>query len=198
MAVAAIGMGLMAASQLYQGRTEQNALNADAGVDIENARRAELDGELAAEDSRRRERALSGDAIAALGANGVAIGSGSALDLLHQNAVEREYEILNRRYAAGGEAASLRISAGQKRKAAKSALFGGLLRAGATALTGIGEMRNAREERDANARTRAAQLPGGQQLPIPRALVADNRPRTRPGTLLPAPKAVPYSVYTGP
>ncbi|HEV2746411.1 MAG TPA: hypothetical protein VGW34_03825 [Allosphingosinicella sp.] len=165
-----LSIGLMVASSLMQGVAEQDALDAGAAADLENARRAELGGALEEEAVRRRERAVSGEAIAALAGNGVAIGTGSALDLVRQNAIEREYDVLNRRYAAGSEAASLRTAAAQKKEAGRFALFGGVLRAGAAALTGIGEARNGAAIAEAEARRRAAQLPGGQQLPVPNSL----------------------------
>lgn len=155
-----ISMGLMVASSIFKGVTEHNALNADAKVDDENARRSVLDGALQGEEIRRQERAVSGEAVAAMGANGVAIGTGSALDLLRQNAVEREYDVLNKRYAAGTQADAYRAQAKQKRKAGTFALFGGLLNAGSAALTQGASS-------GAAAKVNAAQV-GGMALPTPR------------------------------
>jgi hypothetical protein len=171
MAVAApVAIGLMAASSLYEGYSQSRELKAGARADDETARRTELAGAFEEDAVRRRERAVSGEAISALAANGVEVGTGSALDLLMQNAVEREYEVLARRYSAGSEADSLRAQARGKRKAAKGALFGGVLRAGAQALSGYGGMQNAAAVAGASGRMRAAQM-GGQKLPMPSNLV---------------------------
>lgn len=168
MAAAPVAIGLMVASQLAQGVSQHNALQAQAGVDRENARLTETQGEISAEEAARRARAVQGESIAALAGNGVALGTGSALDLLRQNAIEAETDILNRRYEAAGRAASLRTDANQKKAAARGALFGGVLRAGAAALTGMQDMGNADALDASSASLRAAQLqyPGGQRLPM--------------------------------
>lgn len=174
MAGGPIGIGLMAASSIMGAVGEHGQLKAGARVDGENARLAELGGAFEEEGIRRRERALSGDAVAALAGSGAQVGTGSALDLLFQNSVEREYEVLSRRYEAGSEAAGLRQQAAQKRKAAKGALFGGLLRAGAQAVTGISEMKDSARLSAAAKRSRT--LPGGQTLPMPANVKAGGYP----------------------
>jgi hypothetical protein len=161
------GIALMVASAAFQGFTAMKAANAAARADEENARRAEMGGAYAEDDIRRRERALSGDAIVAESANGVSIGSGSALDLLEQNALSREYEVLSRRYESGTQAAAYRTQARQEKRAGRYAMFGSLFGAGAQAVTGISDMQSAGVLSAASGRLRAAQLPGGQQLPIP-------------------------------
>ncbi|WP_414902461.1 hypothetical protein ACMT1E_04325 [Sphingomonas flavalba] len=155
MAGGPVAIGLMAASALMEGIGQNSALRAQARAQDENARREELAGELDVDTIRRRERATSGEAIAALGANGVRVGTGSALDLLHQNAAAREADILNRRYNAASEADSLRRAARQSRRSAKFALFSGVLRAGAAAMTPVPDAGN------------AVAGAGAQQLPIP-------------------------------
>ncbi|HEX8400524.1 MAG TPA: hypothetical protein VF628_02345 [Allosphingosinicella sp.] len=166
--IAAVAMTV--GSSVMGAAGEKSAYDAGARADLENARRTELDGALAEEAIRRQGRAVQGEAIAALGANGGRIGTGSALDLLWQNQVEIEYDVLNRRYSASSEATSLRAAAAQKKKAGKFALIGGLMRAGAQALTGIGDVQNAAASAATSARLRTARLPGGQSLPIPAAL----------------------------
>lgn len=162
MATAGVGLGLSVASKAIGAISESSQLRAGARADDENARLAELDGSREVEATRRAARASDGAALVGQAMNGTAGGGGSALDLLEQSAVEREFSILNTRYQADGEAQSLQIKANQKRSAAKGVLIGGLLGAGAQALTGISNMKDA-------AAMRAAKTPdyGGSRMPIP-------------------------------
>jgi hypothetical protein len=166
-AAAPIGIGLMVAASIAEGVGQMKADNAAAKGDKANAHAAEMAGAFEAAGIQRKERALSGEAVAAMAGNGVAIGTGSALDLLRQNAVDREMDILTARYNAGSQAAAYRDRAKQEKTAGKFALFGGVLRAGAQALTGFSQMQGASALAGSNAALQAAQLPGGQALPIP-------------------------------
>jgi len=134
---------------------EADQLKASARADRENARRGELQGELQVLQTIRDERQASGEAIAAMAGSGVAIGTGTAADLIRQNAVEREMEILNIRYSAGQEAANLRASAANKKSAAKSAIVQGVISAVAQGAQGYANISNmnkadaqAQKERD--------------------------------------------------
>lgn len=170
MAQAAIPIAVMAASQLYSGFTEMQGLNAGAKANRENARRAEMEGEYQALDVAQRERAVSGAAIAALGASGARVGTGSAADLIRQNAINREADILAVRYRAQSEADALRAQARQQKKAGRYALIGGVLRAGAAAVSEYRDYKRDEAMAEAADRRRRAELPGGQQLPMPRSL----------------------------
>lgn len=163
----AAAIGLMVASELYSGYEESRQLKAGARVDEENARRTLLEGALSADEAARSGRAVQGEAIAAMGASGASFGSGFIGDAIFQNALAIEKDILNRRYSAGMEAEALRQQAYGKRKSAQGAMFGGMLRAGAAALTGINQANNADKLSAANARVRTARFPGGQRMPIP-------------------------------
>lgn len=167
MAAGPVGLGLMVASQLFQGAQQAQGLNQQAGVDDVNAQRTLTQGAYEEDAVRRQERAVSGEAISAEAANGVSVGTGSSLDLLYQNAREREYAVLVKRYDAGSQAAALQQKAAQERGAAKGALFGGLLRAGAAAVTGMGDLGNAGKIAGATGRLQSAQLPGGSAMPLP-------------------------------
>ena len=157
---------------LFQANSEKQALKASARADEENARRTELSGELTGEQVRRDARAADGEAIVASAANGVSIGTGSAADVLTQSAVEREYAVLTARYNAGSEANVLRQQGRAKRKAAKAAMVGGILRAGAQAMAAVESAR------------RKPAATGGTPLPTPKGPSA---PRGGSG-LLPTPK----------
>lgn len=176
----AAAIGLMVGSQLFAAHSESEQLKDAARTDDENARLTELQGAFDSEDLRRRGRAQQGEAIAALGASGGSIEGQSARDLIFQNQLELEYSVLSRTYSAAGEAFALRQSATGKRKAARSAMFGGMLRAGAAALTGVSDMNNAAATREAGERLRNARLPGAQKLPIPAGLVPTDNPNPGP------------------
>jgi hypothetical protein len=158
-----VSMGLMVAASIFQGAQQSHQLNQAANADDVDAQRTLTQGAFEQEAIRRQERATSGEAIAAEAADGVSVGTGSALDLLFQNAREREYAVLVKRYSAGSQADSLYKKANQERSAAKGAMFGGLLRAGAQALTGVGEMNNASDLYKAQ----MGGLPGGSKMPLP-------------------------------
>ncbi len=163
-----LGIGLMAASTMMGAVGESQQLKADAAADAENARRTLLAGALETADTRRRGRAVQGEAIASLAEGGGGIGAGtSAADLLFQNQLEIEYDVLSRRYGAASEAADLEQRAARKRAAARGALFGGMLRAGAQALTGIDQLNSANAASKAQERLLEARFPGAQRLPIP-------------------------------
>lgn len=139
-----VSMGVAAGLQMVgtvMGAVDQaSALRRQARADRENARRTELQGEIDVLQTRKDERAASGDAIAAMASSGFALGTGSAADLIRQNAIEREVEIGNIRYQANQDATSLRQQAADKKRAARSAIIGGVLNAasqGASAAAGI-------------------------------------------------------------
>jgi hypothetical protein len=169
-AAAPIAIGLTVASSLFEGYGQMKADNAAAKADLANAHNAEMQGAFEIEAIRRKERAVSGEAVAAMAGNGVSIGTGSALDLLRQNAVDREMDILGTRYNAVSQANSYRERAKQEKRAGKFALFGGVLRAGASALTGVSSLQTANAVSASNSMLRGVQAGGGQALPIPAGL----------------------------
>lgn len=158
---------LMAGTQLASGFMESQALKRGAKVDEENARLTQLEGAYQTEDIRRAARATQGEAIAALADNGVSVGDGSAQDLLFQNQLEAEYQVLSTRYGADREAYSQRMAGYAKRGQARSAMIGGVLRAGAAAITGFSNMKDNQAEAAAMQRRQEAYFPGGQRLPMP-------------------------------
>ena len=177
--MAEAGPIFMAGSQISGAIGGYQQGRAAAGVDDENARRAELGGAFQEAAIRARGRAVSGEAIAALAGNGVAVGSGSAQDLLFQNMLAMEEDAQAAHYNAASEAFGLRTSAAQKRAAANGALIGGMMRAGAAALTGMDQAGSADAAMKAAAIEREARFPGGSALPIPAHLA--NAPYYRGG-----------------
>lgn len=164
---ASIPMGLQMASAMFGAVSESNGLRGQADADMENARLSSLQGAINEANLRRRGRAVQGEAIAANAGNGVGADSGSVQDQIFQNSLDMEYAALDARYSAANEARGYKMKAAQERQAARAALFGGVLRAGAAAVTGISSKRNQQREDAANNDYYNAYFPGGQQLPMP-------------------------------
>jgi hypothetical protein len=152
--------GIQAGLQLGQGFMENQGYREQAQRYDENARQSLLAGALQETQIRHQERAVSGQAIVAQAENGVAIGSGSALDLLAQNAINREVAVLNTRYSADAQAYAYRTKAADARAAGKQAIIGSVISAGTQALTGMRQ--DARQAKIAQAQR---DYPGGLQLP---------------------------------
>lgn len=167
---AGIGLGMSVASQIVGATQQAGQMRQSAAVDDENARRTLLQGALQEDTIRRRERATSGEALASQGASGLAVGTGSAFDLLYENALERERAVLNTRFSTASQADSLEATAAAKRSAASGALIGGLMGAGAKAIMGISSLRDANALRGAqNAPYTNVSAIGGYRMPIPAA-----------------------------
>jgi hypothetical protein len=109
---------------------------------------------------------VQGEAIAANAENGGGM-DGSAADLIFQNSLEIEYAALNAKFGGASAARGDLMSAAEKRKAARAAVIGGVMRSGAAAISGAADARN-RQVSDAAYRDRYnAFFPGGQRLPMP-------------------------------
>lgn len=133
-------VALAVGGSLYSSFSQAGQLDSQARIERENARLAELQGAYREQDIRRDERLSAGEAIAAMGSNGIQLGTGSALDTLWQSAYERELAVVNARFGAAQEARSHRLQAKQLKKQASATRIGGLFRAGAAALSGMGEI----------------------------------------------------------
>lgn len=162
-----MAIAVQAGSSIFEGVSESKQLTASAKVDRENARLTELQGAFETEDIRRRARAVQGEALVAVTGMGNAADSQSAQDLIFQNQLEAEYAVLSTRYSAQTEAHGLRVQAAQKKRAARNAVIGGVMRAGAAAITGLAGMKAGGAEQAALDRRANAFFPGGQRLPMP-------------------------------
>lgn len=150
--------GLDIASGLIAGLLDRSALRAEARVHEENARLALLEGEELVARTMREERQVSGRAIAAIAGSGVQVGSGTAADIIRQNAIEREVEIGNLRTRAQGAARNSRQRAVDARFAGDSALIGSFVEAGARVVS-YAAQRDARDRVQKQAESeRAARL----------------------------------------
>ena len=135
MSAGAAFAGLQVAGSLLNGMSENAAAKSEAATLDENGRLVLLAGEQEATQTAREERQVSGEAIAALAGNGVMVGTGSAADIIQQNAVEREVEIGNIRARARAEDRNYRQAANDRRYAGRQALIGSVFEAAGTVLS---------------------------------------------------------------
>lgn len=134
-------LGLQVANDLFGGISQFAQQGAAARAADENARITETQGAYDALTSLRRSRAEAGADITMLAANG-GLG-GSVGDLLEANAVQREMEAANIQYEAASKARGLRYEASVARANGQAAIFGGVARAGATALKSVSDRQSA-------------------------------------------------------
>jgi hypothetical protein len=167
MAGGALGVGLQVGGMLASGLAQSSQLRQSAAVDDANAQRTLFQGAIEEQDLRSRERATSGEALAAEGGSGLQVGTGSAYDLLFQNALERERAVMATRFSAGTQADALATSAAQKRSAATSAMVGSLIGAGTQAIFGMQGVKDRAATSAAQAAWRTRQVPGGYSMPVP-------------------------------
>lgn len=159
-----------AVGSIKGGNAEYKAGMYEAAADEENARFSELDGAYEESKIRREERQTSGDAIAAMGAGGgVQLGTGSALELLRENAYNSEFDALSARYTAATQARNYRLDAVRQRAGARQARTAGFMRAGAQILQGASQMNSTSQLARAGAAERAARTPSasGLSMPVP-------------------------------
>jgi len=145
-----------------------NANRAASALD-ENARLTETQGAYDAVAALRQSRLQQGADFTAVAASGTGLG-GSVSDLLEANAVERQMEALNIRYGASRKADAYRLEASQQRINGQQALFGGFLRAGTSALTGLDRQKQQGRIADAVARDGTSRT-GGAPRAAPLAAI---------------------------
>lgn len=165
-----------AVGAVKEGNAGYRAGMANAGFQEENARGAELQGALEEARIRREERAMAGEAIAGMGASGIQIGTGSALEALRQSAYNAEYDAMTARFSAATEARAYRLDAQAKRREAKDARKAGFLRAGAAILGGVSDYGAQLKLGRLGANERAALRPGsgsGLSMPVPAGITRD-------------------------
>jgi hypothetical protein len=141
-AAPAIALAMSVAGQVTQGVEANRAARAGARADEENGRRAVLLGEQETLETRRDERRITGDLIAAMAGSGLGMDSASFGDLIADNAYQREREILNLRTRRAQEANNLYGQAKERRKAGRAALIGSLFSAVGTAIGGAQQLKS--------------------------------------------------------
>lgn len=139
-ALTAAAGGTQALGQYQQSKAESNMLKQNARLADQQARDARAMGAIQEERVRRQVRQAAGAQRAALGANGVDIGSGTALDLQADTAGQGEQDAYLTRANALREAWGFKVQANNyrnqamlTRKAGKMAAAGTLLGSGAQA-----------------------------------------------------------------
>lgn len=124
---------LQAGGSLLKGASAFQAGKANARMLRAEARSNIAAGVAEEADIRAQARRTAGEAVAAMGANGVQLGTGSAIDLLREVELESGLDQLRVRRAAANRAASLRAQASQAKRQGIFDLLGGVMEAGAAA-----------------------------------------------------------------
>lgn len=161
---------MQAIGSISKGNQQAQQLEAQARINDYNAALAAQRAESVRsvyssreDQARRRQRLFLGRQRAGAAESRTGLG-GTNADLLHQSEVEAEFESLNIRYEGDLEARGLlaqadtfRTQATNARRAAKGAKMGGLLGAGAAAISGYGSYSGA-------GTTPTTTPPGGNRL----------------------------------
>lgn len=161
---AALPIGAIAAQALgsvVKGIGENKEARAAARTDDENGRLSLLSGEQDVSQIMRDERMMAGDALADMGGSGLAVGVGSAADILAESARQRDRDIGIRRKQAEGENSNYMQAAKDKRAAGRNALINGVFGAASSALAGANANRNARIAGGQASKERTANAGGG-------------------------------------
>ncbi len=144
-AVGAYGQYQAGQAQAGQARYQAQVAENNRVISEQQARDAEMRGQLAENERRRQTGALIGRQRTALAANGVLVDDGSALDITSDTAALGEVDALTLRANAAREAYGYRAQgnnfgaeAGLQRARASSAATAGAVGAGATLLSGAG------------------------------------------------------------
>lgn len=164
-------MALQVAGPVIEGVGQKQEADAQARALDEQAGQVGTQGAEDALYSLRQARLQAGADLAASAAGGVGAGNGTLADLMRANAEARWQQAFNIQQTASQEAAGLRQQAKATRKRGKFALVGGIVRAGANALGGYGDMRNADKLDKANERRRQQERRGPVSvgsIPLPR------------------------------
>lgn len=178
----AAGPAMIAAQAVMSiagGLEQRGQYRAEARALDENARIEETQGAYDAVDALRAARMQQGEDITGAAASGVGL-TGSIHDMLFAQAIENQYQAMSIRAEAGMRARNLRQQADGKRRAGDSALFQGVLRAGASAIQGMGAGSATDRVAAAESAARSAQLGQPGTIPIPSRATGDwGAPRYR-------------------
>jgi hypothetical protein len=133
-----VGTGMQVAGQVQQGKAQQRAANEQAAQYEYQALVSEDNAQADAQLIRRQGRAARGQTVAAVGASGIKIGEGSALDaerqVMQDTEIDAALAIMNGSREARGAreaASSSRRSGRDARRASQIGAFTTLMSAGA-------------------------------------------------------------------
>ena len=123
---ASAGMGALAT--IAGGFAGYRAARANAAYADANAQSALVDGAMASTASDNQYRAAIGNQVAAQGASGFQMGTGSALDALNQSRINEAAAAMNINRQAGLRAQIYHAQASMDRQSATQALLSGILK----------------------------------------------------------------------
>ena len=164
-------VALQAAGPIIEGVGANAEAKSEARALERNASEVGTQGAEDALFSLRQDRLQAGADLASSAAGGVGAGNGTLADLMRANAEGRWQQAFHIQQTASQEAYGLRQQAKAARRRGKFALIGGIARAGAQAVGGFGDARNAERMGDANDRRREQERkdpPPLGSLPLPK------------------------------
>ncbi len=139
LAMSAVGTGVSALGQYRQGQATEAAQEYNAKVSEANAEAIKAKAAYEEDISRDKLKRLMGTQRALYGKAGVDISSGSPLLVLADTAAQGEKEALAIRYGGDVEATQQKNQARLQRLYGKSAYSSGLIGAGSTFFSGMGQ-----------------------------------------------------------
>lgn len=139
LATSLVGAGLSAYGQYRQGEAQQEAYNANAKVAEENAKAAKESSAWEEQQSRLRLTRLMGTQRTLYAKAGVDLSSGSPLMVLADTAAKGAEEVQAIRYGGDVAATQQLNQARLDRMYGKNAYNAGMIGAGSTFLTGLGQ-----------------------------------------------------------
>jgi hypothetical protein len=162
-AVAAVG-------SLVSGSASYEAGKYNKRVSEQNAIASLREG--AAEEARIREvaRAQIGQQVAAQGASGFQMGTGSALDALTESQINATLDALNARREAASRAQGYRVAGAQAMAAGKNAYTAGMFQAASTVLDYKADWANAQSGQQSGGDSNAIMTTGGARGAVQRAM----------------------------
>lgn len=129
-----LSTGINAGAQLAGGFAQYQAARANAAYATANAQSTLTDAAQAEEASNARYRAAIGEQLAAQGASGFAMGTGSALDALTASRVNEAQAAMDINRQAQVRAQIYDAQASMYRRSATMGLFSGILKGASTLL----------------------------------------------------------------
>ncbi|BBC99094.1 hypothetical protein [Sphingobium sp. YG1] len=166
-AVAAVGSLVSGAASYEAGKYNKRVAEQNA---ISSLR------EGAAEEARIREvaRAQIGEQVAAQGASGFQMGTGSALDALSESQINATLDALNARREAASRAQGYRVQGAQAMSAGKNAYTAGMFQAASTVLDYKADWAQASSGRSSSSGSGGIVTTGGSRDAVSRAFAKVN------------------------
>lgn len=130
-------LAVVAGTQMLQGFMAKQQADAQADIQMANARQEELVGAQREATVRRRNRRAMAQGRAIAASSGFT-SEGTFIDVLASNAAELELEALNARFDAQSAARAQRTAAKQSKARGRTALVSSFLSAAGTAAGGMG------------------------------------------------------------